>query len=106
MSLMPMHSPAHPGTLIRDFIDGVNEESGQRLTIGNVAEALGVARTTLSAIINGRTSITALMALKLAAAFRTTTPEHWVRLQENYDLAKARKQVPAQQVRVLWPLAA
>ena len=102
---MPMHSPAHPGEIIRDFIDGINDETGQNLTIGQVAEALGVSRNTLSTILNGRGSVTAAMALKLATAFQTTTAEHWIRLQENYDLAEARKRAQPQIVRVLWPQA-
>ena len=100
---MPMHSPAHPGQIIREFIDGISEETGQRLTIGLVAEALGVSRAAFSTLLNGRSPVTAAMALKLAAAFQTTTPEHWVRLQESYDLAEARKRPPARAVRVLWP---
>ena len=88
---MLMHSPAHPGTIIRHFIDGINEETGQCLTVGQVAEALGVSHNTLSTIFNGRTSVTAEMALKLAATFQTTTPEHWLGLQRNYDIAEARK---------------
>lgn len=100
---MPMHSPAHPGEILRDVIDGINAETGQGLTIGQVAEALGVSRNTLSTLLNGRASVTAPIAVKLAAAFQSTTAEHWVRLQGNYDLAVARKQAQSQAVRVLWP---
>lgn len=100
---MAMHSPAHPGAVIRDFIDGINEETGQGLTVGQVAEALGVSRNTFSTILNGRASVTADMALKLAATFQTTTAEHWLALQRNYDLAEARKRVQPSTGRVLWP---
>jgi antitoxin HigA-1 len=39
-------------------------------------------------IVNGRTTVTAEMALKLAAAFRTT-PEFWLNSQKAVDLHRA-----------------
>jgi len=39
-------------------------------------------------IVNGRSSVTAEMALKLAAAFRTT-PEFWLNAQKAMDLHRA-----------------
>ena len=42
----------------------------------------------INRIVNGRTSVTAEMALKLAAAFRTT-PEFWLNAQKAVDLYDA-----------------
>ena len=42
------------------------------------------------------------MALRLAAAFRNTTAEFWLTVQERYDLAQARKRVSLVDVRVFW----
>lgn len=99
---MPMFNPAHPGELIRETLEALREETGQKLTIGEVAEGLGTTRKTLSAIINGKQSITPEMALRLAKAFGNTTPEFWLRVQENYDLAQARQRVNIQSVRAFW----
>lgn len=99
---MALFDPAHPGELIRETIDGIREETGQKLTIGEVAEGLGITRKTLSAIINGKQSITPEMSVRLAAGFANTTAEFWLSVQENYDLAKARQKVDTSKVRVFW----
>lgn len=99
---MALFDPAHPGELIKETLDGIREETGQKLTIGEVAEGLGVTRKTLSAIINGKQSVTPEMSIRLATAFANTTPEFWLSVQENYDLAQARKKVDTSKVRIFW----
>jgi addiction module HigA family antidote len=98
---MTMYDPAHPGELIRETIEGLREETGERLTIEEVAKGLKTTRKTLSAIINGKQAITPEMALKLAKAFNTSA-EFWLHAQENYDLARARKKISVKDVRVFW----
>jgi addiction module HigA family antidote len=98
---MTMFDPAHPGELIRETIEGLREETGKSLTIEEVAKGLTTTRKTLSAIINGKQSITPEMALKLAKAFNTS-PEFWLHAQENYDLSLARKKTDIKSVRVFW----
>jgi len=44
----------------------------------------------INRIINGRSAVTATMALKLAAAFKTS-PEFWLNAQEAIDIYKAAK---------------
>lgn len=102
---MAMHTPAHPGELIKETIEGIREETGEKLTIEEVAKGLEVSRKTLSAIINEKQGISSEMALKLAKAFNTS-PDFWIRAQENYDLAKARQKVNIDNVRVFWRKAA
>ena len=46
----------------------------------------------INRIVNGRTSVSAEMALKLAAAF-STTPEFWLNAQKAVDLFRAQKTV-------------
>ena len=46
----------------------------------------------MNRIVNGRTSVTAAMALKLAASFRTS-PEFWLNAQKAVDLFEARSRV-------------
>jgi len=80
-----MHSPAHPGQLLEALYI-----KPHRLTITEVADALGVARKNLYAVINGKYAISVDMAFKLSKAF-DTTPEFWLQAQLNYDLAAGYK---------------
>jgi addiction module HigA family antidote len=75
-----MKQPAHPGKLIKHAI----EASGLSLT--DAATRLGVTRQTLSRVINGRTSLSPEMAVRVSKAFGSTV-EHWMRMQLAYDLA-------------------
>ncbi len=102
---MKMHSPAHPGTILRDIIDGIAEETGKTLTVGEIAAGLNVARQTLSAILNGKASVTPAMAMRLEESFTTTSAELWLKMQQNYDLAEARKKAKSVPIRVFWPVA-
>ena len=98
---MEMFDPAHPGELICETLEGLKEETGNKLTVGQVAIGLGTTRKTLSAIINGRQGVSPEMALRLSKAFNTTA-EFWMHAQENYDLAQARKKVDVKMITVFW----
>ncbi len=50
---MKMHNPPHPGEVLRELCI-----KPMALSVTRAAEALGVTRKTLSAILNGRASIT------------------------------------------------
>ena len=102
---MAMFNPAHPGELIRETIEALREETGKAFTIQEIADNLATTRKTLSAIINCKQSITPEMALKLAAAFRNTTAEFWLKAQNNYDLADARLKIDTKEIKVLWKAA-
>lgn len=97
---MALFDPAHPGELIRETIDGLREASGQKLTIAEVAEGLGTSRKTLSALLNGHQSVSPEMAVRLGVAFPNTTAEFWLRVQENFDLARVKPMVDTSQIRV------
>lgn len=99
---MALFDPTYPGQLIRETIEGLREETGQELTVQEVADGLGTTRKTLSAIINGKQSVTSEMAIRLAAGFANTTPEFWLKVQENFDLAQACRKVDTSKVRVFW----
>jgi addiction module HigA family antidote len=77
---MKMHNPPHPGEVLKEFC---LEPLG--LSVTRAAEALGVSRKTLSAILNGRAGISPEMALRLSKAFGTS-PESWLNQQMHYDL--------------------
>lgn len=99
---MALFDPAHPGELIRETIEGLREETGQKLTVAEIAEGLGTTRKTLSSIINGKQSVTPEMAIRLGTAFPNTTAEFWLKVQEKYDLAKAKPKVDTSHIRVFW----
>lgn len=79
--------PSHPGEILKMLY---MEPLG--LTITDLAEKFGVSRKSLSALINGKTSLSVEMAMRLSKAFNTT-PESWLNSQMNIDIWKAR-QVP------------
>lgn len=85
-STMRMHNPPHPGEVIKSFC---LEPLG--ITVTQAAEALGVSRKTLSAILNGRAGISPEMAVRLSIAFDTTA-ESWMNQQTQYDLWHAEQQ--------------
>lgn len=92
-----MHNPPHPGeTLKEDVLPALG------LTVTEAALQLGVARVTLSRMINGRAAISADMAIRLAQ-WLGGSAEIWLRLQLQYDLWHAEKNSkikikPAQQL--------
>ncbi len=92
--------------MIRETIEALREKTGKALTMEEVAVGLGITRKTLSAIVNTKQSITPEMAIKLAAALKNTTAEFWLHVQDNYDLAKARKKVKTGKIKVFWKPAA
>ena len=75
------------------------------LSINRVARDLRVPVTRMSEIVNGRRSITADTALRLARYF-STTPEFWVNLQSAYDLDVATRASAEQIKRDVHPRAA
>lgn len=77
---MTIHNPSHPGLIIRD--DVLPE---LQLSVNQAAEQLGVSRVTLSRVINGRSAITAEMALRIGK-WVGNGPEIWLRMQGQYDL--------------------
>lgn len=82
---MKIHNPPHPGEILRALC---LEPLG--LTVTRAAQALGVSRKTLSAILNGRANITPEMAVRLSIAFDTTAAS-WLDQQMQYDLWHAEK---------------
>ena len=93
--MTPMKKPPHPGEIVRDLCI---EPLG--LTVKQAAEGLGISRKVLSDILNGHAGVSAAMALRLAKAFGST-PETWLGLQTQYDLAEARTKKPELKVRRL-----
>lgn len=92
---MPMKDPSHPGEIIRElYIEPLG------LTVTQAAVALGVTRKTLSLLLNGHAGISPEMAARLSQAFRRT-PESWLQLQMQYDLASVRERTDLLEIRPL-----
>ncbi len=83
---MSMHSPAHPGEILKELVIDPLE-----LTITDASEHLNVSRKTLSKVLNARGAITPEMALRLELVFKKPSADHWLRLQNAYDLWQSRK---------------
>jgi len=81
-----LFNPSDPGEVLKDYLGD--------MTVKEAAKRLGVTRPNLSRILNGRADISARMSVRLAQAMPYTSPEFWLKMQLNYDLAKARKSRP------------
>jgi len=92
---MSMYNPPHPGEILRELC-----LAPLGISVTDAAEALGVSRKTLSAILNGRAGISPEMALRLAKAF-DTSPESWLNQQMQHDLWEAEQHAKNLKVRKL-----
>ncbi|MEQ9285874.1 MAG: HigA family addiction module antitoxin [Cyclobacteriaceae bacterium] len=82
---MIMFDPPHPGEILReDYLSALD------MSITQLAKSIGVSRKNLSEILNEKTGISAEMAIRLSKAFNTT-PELWLGMQKEYELARAMK---------------
>lgn len=82
---MPMKNPVHPGQIVRhDCLEPLG------LSVTKGAKILGVTRQALNNVVNGKSGISAEMAIRLYKAFGST-PDTWLRMQVAYDLAAAMK---------------
>ena len=82
---MAMKSPPHPGRSIKQ-----NCLDPLALSVTEGAKVLGVARHTLSRVLNGRAAVSPEMAIRLEKA-GWSSAEFWLRRQTSYDLARARR---------------
>ncbi len=72
-----MHNPASPGELLREFL-------GDR-SASELARHIGVARATISRVLNGRTSVTMDLSIRLGEAL-SLSPDFFSKAQLQYDL--------------------
>jgi len=94
--MIPMkRKPTTPGEML-------NEEflKPMGMTQKQLADHLGCDVKVINRIINGRTSVTAEMAVRLSAAFGTSA-EFWLNAQQAVDLYEAAKKIGKQRPRSL-----
>ncbi|WP_422413706.1 MULTISPECIES: HigA family addiction module antitoxin [unclassified Endozoicomonas] len=79
-----MFNPVHPGKVLKEsYLEPLN------ISVTEAAKHLGVARKTLSELVNQRSNVSVEMAYKLAKACNTS-PKLWLNMQVNYDLWRNR----------------
>lgn len=81
--MSPMFNPAHPGEILREFIP-------EDMTVTETASRLGISRVVLSRILNGKSGISAEMAIRIGL-LTGTTPESWLDIQMKRDLWEAQR---------------
>jgi addiction module HigA family antidote len=77
MTMTMMYNPASPGELLKEFL-------GNR-TATELAEHIGVARATISRILNGRTSVSMDLSIRLGEAL-SLSPDFFSKAQLQFDL--------------------
>ena len=79
--------PTSPGEILQtEYL------SPMGVTQKEFADHLGCDIKVINRIVRGRTSVTAPMALKIAAALKTS-PEFWLNAQKAVDIYRASKQL-------------
>ena len=76
--------PGHPGREIERW------RKRHGITQQELADGLGVSRTNLSTLLNGRRGVSPEMAIRLQAAGCLSAGQ-WVRTQAEYDLYRVRR---------------
>ncbi len=80
--------PTHPGeVLLEDVIKPLG------LSVAEAAKDLGISRKTLYELINGKSSLSPQMAVRIGEATKTS-PESWLNMQIKLDLWKAMQHKP------------
>lgn len=80
-----MHNPPHPG----EFLRAVYFEP-HGLSLNQVARQMGIAPSTLSRLLSGKSMVTSRMAIMLSQAFGRS-PESWLNMQNAFDLWRERQ---------------
>ena len=77
-------NPMHPGEVLKElYLDPLD------MSPMGLARELKLPRTRIERLVKGTTGITTDTAMRLAKFF-STTPQYWVNMQANYDLANAK----------------
>jgi antitoxin HigA-1 len=72
-----MYNPASPGELLKEFLG--------ETTATELARRIGVARATISRVLNGRTAVTVDLSIRLGQALGLS-PDFFSKAQLQYDL--------------------
>jgi addiction module HigA family antidote len=86
MSKRKKLAPVHPGEILKDELQEL------RMSANALALALRIPANRVTEIINGRRSVSADTALRLARYFGTSA-QIWMNLQSRFDLATAEEAI-------------
>lgn len=78
---MKMHNVPHPGEVIREIFLSETD-----LSEAQIAKKLNVGQSTFNRLVQGKSAVTPIMAVKLSEVLGST-PKMWLTLQANYDLS-------------------
>ena len=92
-------SPIHPGKVLREDLQDIE------VSLNQLARDLRVPMNRISGIVNGKRSITADTAMRLARYFGTSA-QYWMNLQTAYDLQVAERSLAARIERDVLPRSA
>ncbi len=82
--------PTHPGEMLREDV-----LPALKMTVKDMAAAIGVSRQMLHNVLNGTATVTPEMALRLGK-FCGNGPELWLRMQQAHDLWEAQRAIAAE----------
>lgn len=97
MTRHPSLGPTHPGTLLAEDVLPALGVTRQRF-----ADALGISRNTLQAILRGERGVSADVAVRLGKVVGNG-PRLWINLQAAYDLHRAEQNVDVDALTTLQP---
>ena len=82
-----LRKPTTPGEVLKEeFLEPLG------MTQKQIADHIGCDVKVINRIVNDRSSVTAEVAIRLAAAFRTT-PQFWLNAQQAVDIYRASKRL-------------
>lgn len=90
---MGIHNPLHPGLSIKEMF-GIGED----ITVTEAASLLGVTRRSLSYLINGKSSLSVEMALRIEKVFGGTA-DIFIKMQAEYSLWQAKHSLDLSQLK-------
>ena len=82
-----LRKPTTPGEVLqKEFLEPLG------MTQKQIADHIGCDVKVINRIVNDRSSVTAEVAIRLAAAFRTT-PQFWLNAQQAVDIYRASRRL-------------
>ena len=82
-----LRKPTTPGEMLKEeFLEPLG------MTQKQIADHIGCDVKVINRIVNGRSSVTAEVAIRLAAAFRTP-PQFWLNAQQAVDIYRASRRL-------------
>jgi addiction module HigA family antidote len=90
-----IYNPPHPGSIVKEALESIP------ISVSEFAAYIGVARGTLSRLLNERAGITPEMSIKITQAFGLPSSDLLFRLQNKYDFWQAAHRVKRRKIATL-----